>query len=160
MMSRALLIVGFLATVGFAATGVLGYGLTGHPQRFQLHLLVGLVSCLLLLFSHCWIMFFLIGTGKAIKEAVAENGFESDIVAATKRFKGRSFGLALLAMGLAMAAFILGGGVYTGAVPKIVHHVLFYLALVAQAWALAREWSVLAANERLMADLNRRLEAA
>ena len=68
MMSRALLIVGFLATLGFAATGVLGYRLSGDGETFQLHLLLGLVSCLLLLFSHCWIMFFLIGTGKAIKE--------------------------------------------------------------------------------------------
>lgn len=160
MMSRALLIVGFLATLGFAATGVLGYRLSGDGETFQLHLLLGLVSCLLLLFSHCWIMFFLIGTGKAIKEAVAENGFEGEIVEATKRFKNQSFGAMLLAMGLAMAAFIVGGGVYTGAVPAVVHHALYYLALVAQVWALARETKVLAANDRLMAELNQRLENA
>jgi hypothetical protein len=160
MMSRALLVVGFLATLGFVATGAMGYRVAGDAALFQAHLLVGLVSCLLLLFSHCWIIFFLIGTGKAIREAVAENGFETAIVARTKRFKAETFGWALLAMALAMAAFIIGGGVYTGAVPKVVHHVLFYLALAAQAWALARETRALLANDRLMGDLNRRLESA
>lgn len=160
MMSRALLVVGALATVGFVATGAIGYRVGGDPQSFQLHLLVGLVSSLLLLFSHCWIMFYLIGTGKAIKEAVAENGFESELVASTKRFKAETFGWMMLAMGLAMATFILGGGVYTGAVPKIVHHGLFYLALAAQVWTLLREIRVLAANDRLIADLDQRLGGA
>ncbi len=160
MMSRALLVVGFLATLGFVATGAMGYRVAGDPALFPTHLLVGLVSCLLLLFSHCWIIFFLIGTGKAIKDAVAENGFEAEIVARTKRFKGETFGWALLAMGFAMAAFIVGGGVYTGAVPKEVHHALFYVALAAQSWAMARETRALVANDRLMSDLNRRLESA
>ena len=160
MMSRALLVVGFLAAVGFAASGALGYGIAANPETFQTHLLVRLISCLLLLFSHCWVMFFLIGTGKAIKDAVRENGLEADIVARTKRFKAETFGWALLAMGLAMAAFILGGGVATGAVPKVVHHALFYLALAAQVWALRCETRALLANVRLMADLNQRLESA
>lgn len=157
MMSRALLVVGFLATLGFVATGVVGYRLGGDAGMFQIHLLVGLLSSLLLLFSHCWIMFYLIGTGKAIKEAVAENGLEAAIVAETKRYKAETFGWMMLAMGLAMAAFILGGGVYTGAVPRSVHHALFYLALAAQVWTLVRETRVLTANDRLMADLDRRL---
>ena len=74
-----------------------------------------------------------------------------------RRFKNATFGWAMLAMGLAMATFILGGGVYTGAVPRWVHHALFYLALAAQAAALWRESRVLAANDRLMAGINRRL---
>jgi hypothetical protein len=160
MMSRALLVVGFLATLGFVATGVLGYRVGGDGESFQMHLLLGLVSSLLLLFSHCWIMFYLIGTGKAIKDAVAEHGLEAEIVSRTKRFKADTFGWMMLAMGLAMAAFILGGGVYTGAVPKWVHHGLFYLALAAQAWTLMRETRALAANDRLMAEINQRLEAA
>jgi hypothetical protein len=66
MMGRALLIVGFMATLGVVATAVLGYLLNAPADpEMPRHVLVGLASSLLLLFSHCWIMFYLIGTGKA-----------------------------------------------------------------------------------------------
>ena len=68
-MGRALLILGWLATAGLLSTGWLGFQVT--PENgVGLHLLVALFSSLLALFSHSWIMFYLIGTGKAIKTAV------------------------------------------------------------------------------------------
>lgn len=158
MMGRALLVVGAMATLGFIASAVIGY-LLGGPQdgRLPLHVLVGLASCLLLLFSHCWIMFYLIGTGKAIKETVKESGLPADYVEATKRYKNQSYPWLLLAMGLAMATFILGGGAPVGSVPSWVHHALFWAALAAQVRTLAIEQRVLGENERLMADIDRRL---
>jgi hypothetical protein len=150
-----------MATLGFIATAVLGYRLSGPMEEdIPRHILVGLASSLLLLFSHCWIMFYLIGTGKAIKQAVAEHGLEPAIVEETKRFKNASYPALMLAMALAMATFIVGGGVVTGAVPRWIHHVLFYAALAVQLRALWIEKQVLDDNERLMADVERRLEAA
>ena len=161
MMGRALLIVGFMATLGVIASAVLGY-LLHSPTDVDMprHVLVGLASSLLLLFSHCWIMFYLIGTGKAIKEAVKENGLEQGIVEETKRFKNASYPSMMLAMGLVMATFILGGGVATGSVPSWVHHALFYAAVLVQVYSLRIEWRVLGENERLMADVDRRLATA
>lgn len=155
MMGRALLIVGSLATVGLAAAAVVAY----LDQPFALHLLLALLSSLLLLFSHCWIMFYLIGTGKAIKEAVAEHDLEPELVAETRLYKNRTFPWIMLAMGLAMATFILGGGVYTQAVPSWVHQSLFWITLVAQLWTLWIEQQVLLANHRLMMGINQRLRA-
>ena len=155
MMGRALLIVGSLATVGLVATAVVAY--LGQP--FTVHVLVALLSSLLLLFSHCWIMFYLIGTGKAIKAAVAEHGLESELVAETRLYKNRSFPWIMLAMGLAMATFILGGGVYMQAVPTWVHHSLFWITLVVQLRTLWIEQQVLVANHRLMMGINQRLRA-
>ncbi|HSS75167.1 MAG TPA: hypothetical protein VLV54_00330 [Thermoanaerobaculia bacterium] len=161
MMGRALLIVGFMSTLGVIASAVAGYTLHGPTDaNMPLHVLIALASSLLLLFSHCWIMFYLIGTGKAIKDAVKENGLEPAIVEETKRFKNESYPWLMLAMGLVMAAFILGGGVATGSVPRWVHHVLFYLAVAAQGYALWVERRVLTENERLMTDVDRRLAAA
>jgi len=158
MMGRALLIVGAMATLGLAAAAVLGYMLQGPVgSEMSRHVLVALASCLLLLFSHCWIMFYLIGTGKAIKEAVNENGLEPFLIEETKRFKNASYPSLMLAMTLAIATFVLGGGVATGAVPSWVHHVLFYATVVVQARALWIENRVLVENERLMADINGRL---
>lgn len=157
MMGRALLIVGWLATLGMIATAVLGYLGGSDPELGPRHVLVALASVLLLLFSHCWIMFYLIGTGKAIKDAVKENGLDAAAVEETKRFKNESYPSLMLAMALAMATFILGGGAATGTLPPLVHHALFWAALLAQGRALWREQKVLAANERLMADLDRTL---
>src|SRR3954469_17990722 len=114
MMGRALLIVGALATLGVIAAAVVGYTLHGPmDDHMPRHVLIGLASSLLLLFSHCWIMFYLIGTGKAIKDAVKERGLDPAFIEETKRFKNQSYPWLMLAMGLVMATFILGGGVAT-----------------------------------------------
>ena len=150
MMGRALLTIGWTATVGFVASGWVGYRIDG-AETFNLHLLLGLAAAFLLLFSHCWIMFYLIGTGKAVKEAVADHGLDAGYVEETKRLKGDSYPAMMLAIALAMATFILGGGVSTGVLPGWVHWGLFYATLVAQLRALLIEGRVLAANRRLMA---------
>src|SRR3954447_4703233 len=161
MMGRALLIVGFMSTLGVIASAVAGYTLHGPTDaNMPLHVLIALASSLLLLFSHCWIMFYLIGTGKAIKDAVKENGLEQDIVEETKRFKNESYPWLMLAMGLVMATFIVGGGVATGVVSRWIHHVLFYLAAASQGYALWVERRVLIQNERLMVNVDRRLAMA
>jgi hypothetical protein len=157
MMGRALLIVGWMATLGFVATGVVGYRLPAIGEGMRLHVLLGLASALLLLFSHCWIMFYLIGTGRAIKDAVGRNSLPGELYERTKDFKNRSYPALMLALGLAMTTFILGGCVFTGAVPAWVHHGLFYATLLAQLWALRREQGVLGENDRLMAEVDRRL---
>lgn len=158
MMGRSLLIVGWLATIGFVGTGIFGYWAAGSRELMGIHLIVGTVSIVLLLFSHCWIMFYLIGTGKAIKTTVQEFGLTADHIERTKDFKNRSYPWLMLAMGLAMATFILGGGVATGALPRWVHHGLFYATAAAQVWTLLLEGSVLVANDRLMADINGQVE--
>jgi MFS family permease len=158
MMGRALLIIGAMATLGFVATAVIGYTLADPADaEVPLHLLVGLASSLLLLFSHCWIMFYLIGTGKAIKEAVQEHGLDKALIEDTKRFKNKSYPSLMLAMILGMATFILGGGVVPGALPSWIHHALFYATLLVQGRALWFEKQVLEENERLIADIDRRL---
>jgi 4-hydroxybenzoate polyprenyltransferase len=161
MMGRALLIVGAMSTLGVIAAAVAGYMLHSPTDaNMPLHVLIGLASSLLLLFSHCWIMFYLIGTGKAIKDAVRENGLDPAIIEETKRFKNESYPSLMLAMALVMATFIVGGGVATGSVPRWIHHVLFYLAAASQFYALWKERRALTENERLMESVDRRLAAS
>ena len=163
MMGRALLIVGAMATLGLVASAVLGYRLSAptdlHSHFMTRHILIALASSMLLLFSHCWIMFYLIGTGKAIKDAAREHGLDPAFAEETRRFKNASYPWLMLAMGLVMATFILGGGVATGSVPSWVHHVLFYIAVLTQGYALWIEQRVLGDNERLMEKVDRLLAA-
>lgn len=161
MMGRALMIVGLMAMIGLIVAAFLGYSMHGTAvPEMQRHVLVALASCLLLLFSHCWIMFYLIGTGKAIKDAVKEFGLEQRLVEETKRFKNVSYPSLMLAMATAMATFIVGGGVATGSIPAWIHHTLFFATLLSQGRALQLEQRVLTENEALMADVDRRLAKA
>ena len=155
-MDRALLTVGWLATLTYLSTGAVGY-LYGGRAGGDLHVLLALVASVLLLFSHSWIMFYLIGTGKAIKEAVAEHDLPEEWIELTKKFKNDCYPSMMLAMGLVMATFILGGGVERRVLPGWVHHVLVYLALLAQFYSLRREHQALGENRRLMDEANRRL---
>ena len=156
MMGRALLIVGWLATLTFVGAGVVGYAVGGW-EGGDLHILLGLVACLLLLFSHTWIMFYLIGTGKAIKVAVAEHDLPAEWIERTKEFKNRSYPALMLAMVLVMATFIIGGGVERRVLPSWLHHGLFYFALIAQIRSLWLEHVVLAGNRQLMDEAESRL---
>lgn len=156
MMGRALLIVGWLATLGLGVAGFLGYSSTRASPMMTPHILIAFASSLLLLFSHCWIMFYLIGTGKAIREAVEEYDLEPEMVEKTKAYKSDSYPWLMLAMGMIIATFVLGGGAYSGAIGSWMHHALFYLTAGVQVWTLLIEGRVLLSNERLMTEINRR----
>jgi len=159
MMGFALLIVGWMSTLGFVATGIIGFGFL--PQEtYALHMLMGLSSAFLLLFSHSWIMFYLIGTGKAIKVAVAEHDLGGDAVQLTKDFKNISYPWMMLAMGLAMATFIIGAGVHTRVIPPWVHSSLYFVTLAAQLWTLKLEHQVLGRNRELMTRVSRQIAGA
>ena len=156
-MGRALLILGWIATAGLVLTGLLGFQVSPETG-VGTHLLVALLTTLLILFSHSWIMFYLIGTGKAIKTAVAEHGLEDELVQRTVDFKNRSYPWLMVAIGLVMGTFILGGGVATRVVSVWIHLALFGLTLAAQLRALLLEGQVILANDRLMQEIDSRVE--
>jgi 4-hydroxybenzoate polyprenyltransferase len=152
-MGRALLILGWLATAGLLVTGIVGFQVE-PVGGLGLHLLVALFSSLLILFSHTWIMFYLIGTGKAVKTAVAEHELDAEYAARTIEFKNRSYPWLMLAMGVVMTTFIIGGGVATRVIPSWIHAVLFGIALLVQIRSLILEGEVLLANDRLMKEVD------
>jgi hypothetical protein len=152
------LTVGWIATLTYLAAGFVGYT-RGGSTGGDLHVLLALVAALLVLFSHSWIMFYLIGTGKAIKEAVTEHGLPEEWIERTRDFKNACYPAMMLAMALVMAAFILGGGVERRVLPGWVHHSLVYLALLAQLRALWSETRALRDNRNLIREADRMLRA-
>jgi hypothetical protein len=158
MMGRALLVLGVLAAVGLAAAAALGYPLHGTADpAVPRHVLAALASSLVLLFAHCWILLYLFATGRAIAEVVREHGVEPSVLDLVRGFQRRCWPPLLLAMALAIATLVLGGALMAGTVPAMAHHVLFWIALAVQVWALGVERRVLGENESLIADLDRRL---
>ena len=158
MMGRALLIIGVVATLGFLATGILGYWITSPADAgMPRHMLLALGSCLLMLFSHLWIFFYLIGTGRAIRQTIRELGLEPGLSAATTRFK-LCYPWLLAAMVGSVATFLLGGFVATKSLPVWTHPALFFATLALQAVSLWLEGRALAASEGLIGDVERLAE--
>ncbi|HVT59825.1 MAG TPA: hypothetical protein VHR45_15670 [Thermoanaerobaculia bacterium] len=166
MMGRALLLLGLLATLGLIAAAAMGYGVSGSFGRqlgsgadlLRGHVLVGLGACLVLLFSHCWILLYLLATGRVVAGLVRENGLEAEIAARSGRLRLRALPWLALALMAALATFLLGSIAFAGSAPVGVHHALFYATLAAQGRALWIESRVLRDNHRLLADLGQRLQ--
>jgi hypothetical protein len=161
MMGRSLLIVGLLGTVAVAVAGALGFGLhspsdPGMPK----HVVAALAAALPVLFSHSWILLYLLGTGKVIRDAVRDGGLDPALVAESRRLRRVCYAWLLLAAGLVAAVFLVGGAVAANAARPWVHQTLFWTALVAQAIALGAEWRGLTANERLLGEVDQRLAVA
>ena len=159
MMGRALLVLGLLGTAGLLAAAVLGYGLTGAADVLvRQHLLLGLAAALVLMFSHTWIVLYVLATGKVISRVVRERGFPDELLERARRLRLRVVPWLLAALAAVGATFLTGGAVLSGAVPAIVHQLLFYLALVLQGAVMLAERRVLAEHERLAADVGRRMQ--
>lgn len=141
------------------ATGLLGYGIDGDDGRFQLHLLLGLGSGMLLFFAHGWIAVYLLLTGRLLRASVpaAERG---DLFATVLRRGRWAVPLALLAA-VAAAALVAGGvPVFTGKVSHAVHQAAFVGVVLLEVAALLVEWPLLGRHETLIRDTDRRLAAA
>jgi hypothetical protein len=159
MRGRVLLIIGVLATLAFLATAVLGYRLTegatdpGVPN----HLLIGIASVVMMLFSHSWIVIYLAATGGAVREAVRDHGADPAFDAACRALRRRAIPLAAGATVLGFATFLLGAGVIPKLVPAWIHHALFYATVLVQGLTLWIEGRALGENEKLLTDLDGRL---
>ncbi len=158
MMGRALLIIGALATLGFLASGVLGYLLKGPADSAMTrHVFVALGACLAQLFSHCWIVIYLFVTGWAVRETVEENGLEPRFLEEAGRLRKSIAPWALAAVVLGLATFLLGGSAVMGAVKSRIHHALFFVTVAVQGWTLWRESRVLRANQALIDEIDERI---
>jgi len=161
MMGRSLLIVGALGTIAVAVAGGLGYGLSSPADAgMPTHIVAALVAILMVMFAHSWILLYLLGTGRMIHDTVRTGGLDPALLAESRRLRRVCYACLLAAAALVMATFLVGGAVAGKGVPPWVHHLLAWVAAAAQGLALWIEWRTLAANERLMGNVDQGLVAA
>ncbi|MEO6196370.1 MAG: hypothetical protein ABIS20_25405 [Thermoanaerobaculia bacterium] len=161
MMGRSLLIVGALGTIGVAVAGGLGYGLSSPADAgMPTHIIAALVASLLVMFSHSWLLLYLLGTGRVIRDTVREGGLAPALLAESRRLRRVCYTCLLAAAALVMATFLVGGAVAGKGAAPWVHHLLAWVAVAVQGLALWIEWRTLVANERLLGDVDQRLVAS
>jgi hypothetical protein len=153
--AQALLTAVFLGLLGQAATVILGLRGTDVAR----HVSFGIVATLITLLAHSMMMFYLIGKGKAVKDAMAENSLTGDYYRRIAAARKPVFSMGTFAMAATMVTAILGASVDTGVLPPIVHGMLAYGAIACNLAALKIEIDALLASSRVVDEVNRLLDA-
>jgi hypothetical protein len=99
-------------------------------------------------------MFYLIGKGKAVKDAMAENHVEGDYYRRIAVVRKPVFSMGTFAMVAIMIAALLGASVDTGVMPPIVHGMIAYGAIACNLAAAKIEIDALAASSRIVDEVN------
>lgn len=153
-MAITLVSIHLLATLGLAGTILAGYFLGHSGVSFEFHFVLALISTLLALFAHCMTMFYFIGTGKILKDAAIERGFEKElrVIERTRRMKAETSGIATLAMVVIIVSFVIGGGSVPRpniAISPWIHGGAAILGLLLHLAAFRAEFRNLVANNLL-----------
>ena len=150
-MAQALLTAVAIGLVGLVTTVV--FGLRGTDV--SRHVSFGIFSTMVTLLAHSMMMFYLIGKGKAVKDAMAEHHVAGDYYRRIGAARKPVFSIGMLAMAVTMVAAIMGASVDTGVLPPMVHALIAYAAVAANLAALKIEVSALSESSRIVDEVNR-----
>ena len=152
-MAQALLTAVVIGLAGLVATTFLGL----RGADVARHISFGIFSTLVTLLAHSMMMFYLIGKGKAVKDAMAEHSVNGDYYRRIAAARKPVFSIATLAMAATMVTAILGASVDTRVLPPVVHAVFAYGAIVCNLAAAKIEIAALLASSRIVDEVNARI---
>jgi len=153
-LAQALLTSVFLGIAGIVTTAVFGLMGTDIPR----HILFGLFSTLITLLAHSMMMFYLIGKGKAVKDAMAEHDVTGDYYRRIALARKPVFSIGMWAMAVTMIAAIMGASVDTHVLPPIVHAMIAYGAIFCNLAAAKIEIAALTESSRIVDEVNQHIE--
>ena len=157
-MAAALLTAIGISVVGLIASLVLGHAAKTSSDVMR-HVTLAVFISMITLLSHSMVMFYLIGKGKAVREAAAEGQLSGRFAADISAARRPVFSIGMLAIALTMVAAVIGGGVDTGVLPSGFHALLGYSAVLANLAALRAEFIALSTSARVVDEVNRLLGA-
>lgn len=111
------------------------------------------------LLAHSMFMFYLIGKGKAVKDAMAEGQVAGDYVDRIAAARKPVFSIASYAMVATILTALLGASVDTGMLPPMVHAMIAWGAIACNLAAVKIEVEALRESSRVVDEVNRRLGA-
>jgi hypothetical protein len=155
-MAAALLTAAFLSVAGLIVSHVLGL-IANDTAGLLRHTTAAIFATMLTLLTHSMMMFYFIGKGKAIREAVTESNLSREFVVEISQARKPVFSIATFAMLLTIAAGLVGGGVDVGSMPAGLHQVLAWSAVAANVAAVRVEMRAMATGSRIVAEIDRLL---
>jgi len=151
--AQALLTAVLIGLAGLVTTVVVGLRATDISR----HITFGIFSTLVTLLAHSMMMFYLIGKGKAVKDAMKEHSVTGDYYRRIAVARKPVFSIGTLAMAVTMVTAIMGASVDTGVLPPMVHAMIAYGAVACNLAALKIEVSALSESSRIVDEVNRLL---
>ena len=152
-MSAALITATVLGLSGLVYSAVIGIAAASSAEIFR-HVSVGIFFTLITLLAHSMTMFYLLGKGKAVREAVTDGHLSPDLYARVARARKPVFSVGTVAMLLTMATAIVGGGVDTGVVPVGIHSMLAVSAIAANVMVLRTAIVAMLSSSRVVAEVD------
>jgi hypothetical protein len=149
--AQALLTTVVIGLAGLIATAV--FGLRGTDV--SRHISFGIFSTMVTLLAQSMRIFYLIGKGKAVKDAMKEHSVSGDFYRRIAAARKPVFSIATLAMAVTMVTAIVGASVDTGVLPSIVHAMIAYGAVACNIAALKIEVSALTQSTGIVEEVNR-----
>ena len=156
-MAQALLTAVGIGLAGLGATAFLGLTAGGMGPSISRHITFGIFSTMVTLLAHSMMMFYLIGKGKAVKDAMAEHSVDGDYYRRIAAARKPVFSMGTFAMAFTMVTAIMGASVDTGGLPPMVHAFAAYGAIACNLAALKIEIDALSASARVVDEVNRQL---
>ncbi len=153
ILARALLTAVVAGLLGLVIAAMVGLGGSDVAR----HVSVGIFSTMVALLAHSMMMFYLIGKGKAVKDAMAEHGLAGDQYRRIATVRKPVFSIGMLAMSATMVAAILGASVDTGVLPPVIHALIAYGAIACNVAALRTEVLALTTSSGIVDEVNRLL---
>jgi hypothetical protein len=158
-LAQALLTALGISLLGLVATAIFGLASTNLSRHIQF----GIFSTLLMLLAHSMMMFYLIGKGKAVKDALVEGGYPATdpryraFVARISLARKPVFSMGTLAMAITMVAAIMGASVDTGSLPPIIHGMIGYGGIASNLVAIKTEIDAIRASSHVVDEVNQLL---
>ena len=155
-MSAALLTLTSISVLGLFWSLVIAFTAQVSADVAR-HVLVAVFATMLNLLAHSLMMFYLLGKGRAVREALAENHLTGDYMLRVTRLRGPVFARATYAMVLTMITAIVGASVDTRVIPAWPHAALAIGAVALNAWALWTEIVALRGTSVVVDEVNARI---
>lgn len=119
------------------------------------HMMLGVVSSLLALFSVVITMFYFIGTGKAVKETIQEWDLDERYYDMVLKYKKKYFPTMTLALLVYVAAPSVGAAASANYVSDGFHGMIGYLTFATHAYICYQGWDYIFENDRLVNTVDR-----
>ena len=157
LLAQALLTAVGLGLLGLIATTILGLNTGAAAFTISRHISFGIFSTMVTLLAHSMMMFYLIGKGKAVKDAMAEGHVTGDYFRRIAMVRKPVYSIGTLAMAVTMVTAILGASVDTNVLPPMVRGFIAYGAIAVNMAALKVEIDALNQSSRVVDEVNRLL---
>jgi len=151
--AQALLTAVVIGLAGLITTAF--FGLRGTDV--SRHISYGIFSTMVTLLAHSMMMFYLIGKGKAVKDAMKEHAVAGDFYRRIAAARKPVFSIATLAMTATIVTALLGANVDTGVLPPIVHAMIAYAAIACNLAAIRIEIAALSQSSAVVDEVNRQI---